>query len=252
MLHVEGKKAVGLCDGLTRRDFLRIGALGAGSVGLSLADLGRLNGAEGRDVNCILLFLVGGPSQLDTWDPKPDAPERVRGPFRPIRTNVPGVQLAETFPLMAGMADRYALVRSVYHDAAPIHETGHQLLQTGRLSREGVEHPHYGSVLSAPARPPAKSDTAARSWFCRRRWATRASALTTPRERGSPRFGTRFPGHPSAAIPIADDCPAVVGGASAHRAYDTGRVPGDGAAAAVEYDRIFSGSGEAGSGPDDG
>jgi uncharacterized protein (DUF1501 family) len=148
MLHVEGKNPVALCDGLTRRDFLRVGALGAGTVGLTLADLGRLRGAESRDLNCILLFLVGGPSQLDTWDPKPEAPELVRGPFRPIRTNVPGLQLAETFPLMARMADRFALVRSVHHDAAPIHETGHQLLQTGRLSAGSLEHPHYGSVLS--------------------------------------------------------------------------------------------------------
>jgi uncharacterized protein (DUF1501 family) len=158
MLHIEGKNAVNLCDGLTRRDFLRVGALGAGSIGLSLAELGSLRGAEIRDVNCILLFLVGGPSQLDTWDPKPAAPERMRGPFRPIRTNVPGIQLAETFPLMADMADRYALVRSLYHEAAPIHETGQQLVQTGRLSSGGVEYPHYGSVLSA-LRGPRQPET---------------------------------------------------------------------------------------------
>lgn len=149
MLHVEGKKSVGLCDGLTRRDFLRVGAVSAGTIGLTLADLARAGDRRAGDVSCILLFLVGGPSQIDTWDPKPDAPAKVRGPFRPIRTNVPGIQLAETFPLMAGMADRFALVRSVHHDAAPIHETGHQLLQTGRLARGDAEHPHYGSVLSA-------------------------------------------------------------------------------------------------------
>jgi uncharacterized protein (DUF1501 family) len=160
MLRVEGKDAVKLCNGVTRRDFLRVGALGAGAVGLSLADLSRLHAATSRDVNCILLFLVGGPSQLDTWDPKPDAPENVRGPFRARRTNVPAIQIAETFPLMARLADRYALVRSVHHDAAPIHETGHQLLQTGRASRSDVDHPHYGSVLAAlrgrrdPAVPP--------------------------------------------------------------------------------------------------
>jgi uncharacterized protein (DUF1501 family) len=150
MIQFEASKGVEFCDGLTRRDFLRAGALSAGAVGLSLADLARLEAAPGRsrDVNCILLLLVGGPSQLDTWDLKPHAPAEVRGPFRPIRTNVPGVQIGEHFPLMATRADRYAIVRSVHHEAAPIHETGHQLMQTGRLSRGGQDYPHYGAVLS--------------------------------------------------------------------------------------------------------
>jgi uncharacterized protein (DUF1501 family) len=150
MLQFQARKGVEFCDGLTRRDFLRAGALSAGAVGLSLADLARLEAASSRsrDVNCILLFLVGGPGHLDTWDLKPDAPAEVRGPFRPVRTNVPGVEVCEHFPLMATVADRYALVRSVHHAEAPIHETGHQLMQTGRLSRGGQDHPHYGAVLS--------------------------------------------------------------------------------------------------------
>jgi hypothetical protein len=150
MLQFEANKGVEFCDGLTRRDFLRAGALSAGAVGLSLADLAQLQAAPNRskDVNCILLFLVGGPSHLDTWDLKPDAPAEVRGPFRPTRTNVPGVDICEHFPLMATRADRFAVVRSVHHREAPIHETGHQLMQTGRLSRGGVEQPHYGAVLS--------------------------------------------------------------------------------------------------------
>jgi uncharacterized protein (DUF1501 family) len=149
MLQLEGKTALRQCDGMTRRDFLRVGALGAGAVGLTLADPGLASAVLRREVNCILLFLVGGPSQIDTWDPKPDAPDQVRGPFGTITTAVPGIRLAETFPRMARAADRFALVRTVHHDAAPIHETGHQLLQTGRLARGGVEFPHYGSVVSA-------------------------------------------------------------------------------------------------------
>src|SRR5205809_346948 len=82
---------------------------------------------------------VGGPSQLETWDPKPGAPANVRGPFRAIRTNVPGIQISEHFPLMARIADRYAILRSVHHDEAPIHETGHQLMQTAHLFRSGME-----------------------------------------------------------------------------------------------------------------
>jgi hypothetical protein len=149
MLHLEGKKGVETCDGLTRRDFLRAGALSAGAVSLSLADLTGLRAGDLRDErSCILLLLVGGPGQLDTWDLKPNAPSEVRGPFRPMATNVPGIQLSEHFPRMAQLANRFALVRSLHHDSAPIHETGHQLLQTSRLSRGGYDSPHYGAVLS--------------------------------------------------------------------------------------------------------
>ena len=152
MLNFHSRKPVRFCDGLTRRDFLRVGTLSAGAVGLSLADAARLQQAKAAsksgDVNCILLFLIGAPSQLDTFDLKPDAPDNVRGPFRPTKTNVPGVEICEHFPLMAKMADRYAVVRSVYHKAAPIHETGHQMMQTGYLFRGGQEYPHYGSVVS--------------------------------------------------------------------------------------------------------
>jgi uncharacterized protein (DUF1501 family) len=133
---------------VSRREFLRAGGFASGAVGLSLAEMHRLAAAPAGETNCILLFLVGAPSQLDTLDPKPDAPTDVRGPFRPIRTNVPGVELCEHLPLTAATAHRFAVVRSVHHTAAPIHETGHQLMQTGRLSRGGVEQPHYGSVVS--------------------------------------------------------------------------------------------------------
>jgi uncharacterized protein (DUF1501 family) len=149
MLEFHAAKGAKTCSGLSRRDFLKAGSISAGAVGLTLADLQAGAAGRGAGVNCILLFLVGGPSQLDTWDLKPAAPSTVRGPFRPIKTNVPGVDIAEHFPRMARMADRYAILRSVHHDAAPIHETGQQLMQTGRLFLGGREYPHYGSVVSA-------------------------------------------------------------------------------------------------------
>jgi hypothetical protein len=123
---------------MLRRDFLQLGAVPL------------LSGVEGsrRNTGCILLMLVGGPSQLDTWDMKPDAPREIRGPFRPVRTNVAGIEISEIFPRMAKHADKYTLVRSVYHDAAPVHDTGHQLVQTGRLFGNGPEYPHVGSVLA--------------------------------------------------------------------------------------------------------
>jgi hypothetical protein len=101
-----------------------------------------------RDVNCIMLFLVGGPSQLDTWDPKPNAPAEIRGPFKPISTSVPGYQISEIFPMMARHADQVSLIRSVYHTATAVHDTGHQMMQTGRLFTGGIEHPHAGCVVS--------------------------------------------------------------------------------------------------------
>jgi uncharacterized protein (DUF1501 family) len=155
MLRFEARKGVPSCDGLTRREFLRVGALGAGALGVSLGDLARLAGSNlpTGDVNCIVLFLVGGPGHLDTWDLKPLAPSDVRGPFSPTSTNVPGIQIGEHFPLMARMANHYAIIRSVHHDEAPIHETGHQLMQTGRVCRGGLEMPHYGAVCSYLRRP---------------------------------------------------------------------------------------------------
>ena len=81
--------------------------------------------------SAILILLSGGPSQLDTWDPKPQAPSSVRGPFRSISTNVVGMQVSELFPRMACHADKFALVRSVYHDQAPVHEIGTAILQGG-------------------------------------------------------------------------------------------------------------------------
>jgi len=130
---------------LNRRDFLRAGTLGAAALAAPglLADTPRRS-----DVSCIFLLLVGGPSQLDTWDPKPDAPSDIRGPFGVTRTRVPGVLLSDNFPLLAGVLDRVTLVRSLHHDAAPIHETGHQLIQCGRLHAADNEVPHLGAVLS--------------------------------------------------------------------------------------------------------
>src|SRR6516165_5174471 len=150
MFRLDADKPVHFCDGLTRRDFLHAGSLGL--LGLTLPDLFTLRalGAVNpdKDVNCILLMLVGAPSQLDTWDMKPDAPAEIRGPYKPIPTNVPGIQISEIFPRMAKQADKYALVRSVYHTAAAVHDTGHQMMQTGWLFQGGIEYPNIGCVLS--------------------------------------------------------------------------------------------------------
>jgi hypothetical protein len=94
-----------------------------------------------------MLFLVGAPSQIDTWDPKPNAPAEIRGPFKPIATKATGMKISEIFPKMARHADKFSLVRSVYHTATAVHDTGVQMMQTGRLFSGGIEHPHAGCVL---------------------------------------------------------------------------------------------------------
>jgi uncharacterized protein (DUF1501 family) len=147
MIRLDADRPAIFCDGLSRRDFLHAGAIAP--LGLTLAELNRAKaaGEKDTDVNCIMLFLVGGPSQLDTWDPKPKAPEEVRGPFGAIKTSVPGIEISEIFPQMAKHAEKFSLVRSVYHTATAVHDTGHQMMQTGRLFTGGVEHPHVGCAL---------------------------------------------------------------------------------------------------------
>jgi hypothetical protein len=144
-----GQRKATATAGKTRRDFLRAGGVGLGALGFGMSEIDaalRVGSSSERSV--ILLLLCGGPSQLDTWDPKPDAPADVRGPFQSIATRCPGVRICEHLPRMAARMDRLALVRSMHHESAPIHETGYQLLQTGRLCREGEEHPHIGSVVA--------------------------------------------------------------------------------------------------------
>ena len=149
MLKVSGKGSITTCDGITRRDFLQVGTLGA--LGLSLSQLAALKaaGAVKKDDNksCILIFNLGAPSQIDTWDMKPDAPSEIRGPFKPIRTNNPDLQISEIFPLIAKHADKFSLVRSCYHTAAAVHDTGHQMMQTGRLFTGGINTPHAGCAV---------------------------------------------------------------------------------------------------------
>lgn len=130
---------------LSRRGILGAGLLAAGSAGLAL---GTDQPRPGRAQRCIVLMLIGGPSQLETWDPKPDAPAEMRGPFGTIPTSITGVRISEHLPRLASLAHRYAIIRSLHHDAPPIHETGLQLLQTGRLCSNNHEAPHFGAVLA--------------------------------------------------------------------------------------------------------
>src|SRR5258705_12261233 len=150
MLKVTGNGSITTCDGITRRDFLQVGTLGA--LGLTLSKFAALKalGAvakEKEDQACIMIFNLGAPSQLDTFDMKPNAPAEIPGPFKPIKTNNPDIQISEIFPLHAKLADKFSLVRSCRHSAAAVHDTGHQMMQTGRLFTGGVNTPHAGCAL---------------------------------------------------------------------------------------------------------
>src|SRR5215831_5824907 len=116
-----GTTTVRNCQGLTRRELLRVGGLGL--AGLTLADWLRSRPAHAtpgqgaaRDVSCIFLWLDGGPSHLETFDPKPDAPDTIRGPYGAIPTLVPGVHFSELLPMLARHMDRCALIRSMTHN----------------------------------------------------------------------------------------------------------------------------------------
>jgi hypothetical protein len=137
-----------------RRNFLKVGVLGA-TGGLSLLDWlaarahalqeGRTRPAAADAV--VLIWFGGGPSHIDTFDPKPDAPAEIRGPFKAISTNVPGIQLCEHLPRLAKMTDKFALVRSV-STALADHNLGSQLMQTGYPPLPAFDVPSYGAVAS--------------------------------------------------------------------------------------------------------
>lgn len=112
-----GRQRQRTCQGWTRRSFLQVG--GSTVLGLTLADLLRLRSAgsgygTGSARSVILLWLWGGPAQLDTWDPKPDSPLEFRGPFAPIATRVPGTRISELFPQIAALADQFTIIRSLH------------------------------------------------------------------------------------------------------------------------------------------
>ena len=151
MLKITGQGKSHTCDGMTRRDVLQVGALGA--VGLTLPHYmaAEANGAvkdKDDDRACIMIFNLGAPSHIDTFDMKPAAPAEVRGPFKPIKTASPEIQISEILPQHAKVADKFSLVRSCYHTSAAVHDAGWQMMQTGRQFSGGVNYPHAGAAMS--------------------------------------------------------------------------------------------------------
>ena len=154
MLSIPGR-SVRLCDGITRREVLRVGGLGF--TGLAWSDWLRARAAAapaGRRPNrfgaakaCILVYMYGGPSHLDIWDLKPDAPAEIRGEFKPAATRVPGISITEHLPRLGAMADRYAVVRSVTH-----RDNDHAI--GAYLALTGYSHPKHAILGIEPAASP--------------------------------------------------------------------------------------------------
>ena len=149
---------LGDCRGPSRRDLMRVGVLSAWGLGLS--DVFRLRAAaeeartygEGKKLpvrakSCILIWMAGGPSHIDTWDPKPDAPADVKGEFAPIDTSVPGTKISEVFPKLAGVLSKATLIRSMTSPEADHDRAAHHLL-TGYRPSPALIYPSYGSVMA--------------------------------------------------------------------------------------------------------
>lgn len=144
------------CDGIQRRDFLRVGALGASALTLSnYLRLASANEVKSSKANAaIFINLGGGPSHMDTFDLKPDAPSEYRGEFNPIQTNVSGIEISDQLPKLAKQMDKFAILRGVSHSLAA-HELGSLYVNTGNRPIPSIEFPSYGSVVSKELGGPA-------------------------------------------------------------------------------------------------
>ncbi len=165
MLEIQAGRAERLCDGTTRRDFLRVGYLGV--LGLSLADVLRMEAAQaaagraaGNNKNVILIWLHGGQTQLETYDMKPEAPAEVRGPYKPIKTSLSGLEICELLPRMAKVMHHVTIHRGFHHTNNDHYAAAHWLLSGYLGATGGDQRPRFPSMGSIAARAlgPRKPD----------------------------------------------------------------------------------------------
>ena len=140
------------CRGPSRREILRVGTLGF--LGLGMGDWFRLRalaagsgGGAAKAKSCILIWLAGGPSHIDTFDPKPGASADVKGEFKPIATSVPGLSISEVFPNLAKVMDKVTLIRSMTSPESDHDRAAHHLM-TGYRPSPALVYPGYGSVVA--------------------------------------------------------------------------------------------------------
>lgn len=149
------------CDGLSRRSFLALGVAGMASVGLgevwqAKAESTRTTGTS-RNTSVILIWLDGGPSHMDLYDMKPDAPEEYRGIWRPRQTRVPGFQISELFPRQAQVTDKFSIVRSLHHNTGDHFAGGHRMLTAKDMGVSGANtagrFPGIGAIVNRQLGP---------------------------------------------------------------------------------------------------
>jgi len=137
------------CEGATRRDFLKVGAIGTGGLTMSnylrMAEAGQVK--DGKARAAIFVNLNGGPSHMDTFDLKSDAPDTHRGEFNPIDTNVPGIQISEHLPKLAQCQNLFTILRGVSHTLGA-HRLGTEYVNSGNRPLPSLEYPGYGAVIS--------------------------------------------------------------------------------------------------------
>lgn len=154
MFRIEAGKTSRYCDGMNRRSFVQLGVAGMASVGLSGVLRARASAAayEKKNTSAILIWLDGGPGHMDMYDMKPDAPSEYRGLWRPIPTNVPGIEITELFPKQAKIADKFSIVRSLHHDTGDHFAGGHRMLTTKDMGVSGANNtgrfPSIGAIVA--------------------------------------------------------------------------------------------------------
>lgn len=156
MLRINAGSTSKYCDGVSRRHFLQVGVAGMASVGLPqilrAKEQSEANGFAKKNTSVILLWLDGGPGHMDMYDMKPEAPDEYRGIWRPIKSNVPGMEMTELYPLQARVADKFSIVRSLYHNTGDHFAGGHRMLTTKDFGVSGANNaqkfPGIGAIVA--------------------------------------------------------------------------------------------------------
>lgn len=152
-----GRSPQQYCDGMSRRSFLQVGVAGMASVGLPNLLQAKEQSEKKKDTSVILIWLDGGPGHMDMYDMKPEAPAEYRGLWKPIRTNVPGIQITELYPKQAQVADKFSIVRSLHHNTGDHFAAGHRMLTAKDMGVSGANTPQkfpgIGSIVAREVGP---------------------------------------------------------------------------------------------------
>src|SRR5437667_4285268 len=161
MIRIDFGSTARYCDGMSRRSFLQLGVAGMASIGLprllqARAESARQSGTS-KDTSVILVWLDGGPSHMDLYDLKPEAPAEYRGIWKPIHTKVPGLDISELFPRQAKVTDKFSVIRSLHHDTGDHYAGGHRMLTAKDMGVSGAntdgKFPSLGAIVAREAGP---------------------------------------------------------------------------------------------------